>query len=187
MLEYCWLFALLLRSARYFPGAEGKWIPLPPMLPPSSPGCSPGNYFSFKFQFKCFFPVKLPNHSCPRPKLLDWLINSLLACQGPHLQNSEECDPGRKKSETNPSNHRLPLHRQDNSRNNLNGLKPTEDFFFPFFFPFFFLFFFPFPFPLNSFFLSLSFFSFIPSSSHPLPFLCLLPAFFYLFLCFNFC
>ena len=37
MLEYCWLFALLLRSARYFPGAEGKWIPLPPMLPPSSP------------------------------------------------------------------------------------------------------------------------------------------------------
>ena len=36
MLEYCWLFALLLRSARYFPGAEGKWIPLPPMLPPSS-------------------------------------------------------------------------------------------------------------------------------------------------------
>ena len=112
----------------------------------------------------------------PRTKLLDWLINGLIACQGPHLQNSEECDPGRKKSETNPSNHRLPLHRQDNSRNNLNGLKPTEDFFF-----------FPFPFPLNSFFLSLSFFSFIPSSSHPLPFLCLLPAFFYLFLCFNFC
>ena len=36
MLEYCWLFALLLRSARYFPGVEGKWIPLPPMLPPSS-------------------------------------------------------------------------------------------------------------------------------------------------------
>ena len=66
----------------------------------------------------------------PRTKLLDWLINGLIACQGPHLQNSEECDPGRKKSETNPSNHRLPLHRQDNSRNNLNGLKPTEDFFF---------------------------------------------------------
>ena len=42
MLEYCWLFALLLRSARYFPGIEGKWIPLPPMLPPSSP-------------FQCFF------------------------------------------------------------------------------------------------------------------------------------
>ena len=70
----------------------------------------------------------------PRTKLLDWLINGLIACQGPHLQNSEECDPGRKKSETNPSNHPLPLHRQDNSRNNLNGLKPTEDFFF--FFPF---------------------------------------------------
>ena len=37
MLGYCWLFALLLGSARYFPGAEGKWIPLPPMSPPSSP------------------------------------------------------------------------------------------------------------------------------------------------------
>ena len=36
MLEYCWLFALLLRSARYFPGVEGKWTQLPPMLPPSS-------------------------------------------------------------------------------------------------------------------------------------------------------
>ena len=36
MLEYCWLFALLLRLARYFPGVAGKWIPLPPMLPPSS-------------------------------------------------------------------------------------------------------------------------------------------------------
>ena len=35
MLEYCWLFALLLRSARYFPGVEGKWTPLPPMLPTS--------------------------------------------------------------------------------------------------------------------------------------------------------
>ena len=34
MLEYCWLFALLLRSARYFPGVEGKWTQLPPMLPP---------------------------------------------------------------------------------------------------------------------------------------------------------
>ena len=36
MLEYYWLFALLLRSARYFTGVEGKWTPLPPMLPPSS-------------------------------------------------------------------------------------------------------------------------------------------------------
>ena len=36
MLEYCWLFALLLRSARYFPGAEGKWTPLPAISPPSS-------------------------------------------------------------------------------------------------------------------------------------------------------
>ena len=25
MLEYCWMFALLLRSARYFTGVEGKW------------------------------------------------------------------------------------------------------------------------------------------------------------------
>ena len=36
MLEYCWLFALFLRSARCFTGAEGKWTPLPPILPPSS-------------------------------------------------------------------------------------------------------------------------------------------------------
>ena len=64
------------------------------------------------------------------------------------LNNSEECDPGREKSETNPSNHPLPLHRQDTSRTNLTGLKPTEVFFF-------------FPFPLNSFFLSLFFFSFL--------------------------
>ena len=63
------------------------------------------------------------------------------------------------------------------TRTNLTGLKPAEDFFF--FFP---------PSPQKSFFLSvlLSFF-FIPSSFHPLPFLFLLPAFFYLFLCFNFC
>ena len=93
----------------------------------------------------------------PRTKLLDWLINGLIDCQGPHLQNSEESDPGREKSETNPSNHPLPLHRQDTSRNNLTGLKPTEDFFF-----FLFLFF---PFPLNSFFLALFFFHsfFLPS------------------------
>ena len=26
----------------------------------------------------------------PRTKLLDWLINGLIDCQGPHLQNSEE-------------------------------------------------------------------------------------------------
>ena len=43
MLEYCWLFALLLRSASYFPGVEGKWTPLPPMLPPSS------THISFSF------------------------------------------------------------------------------------------------------------------------------------------
>ena len=35
MLEYCWLFTLLLRSARYFTGIEGKWTPLPPISPPS--------------------------------------------------------------------------------------------------------------------------------------------------------
>ena len=51
----------------------------------------------------------------PRTKLLEWLINGLIDCQGPHLQNSEECDPGREKSETNPSNHPLPFHRQDTS------------------------------------------------------------------------
>ena len=37
MLEYCWLFALLLRSARCFTGVEGKWTLLPPISPPSSP------------------------------------------------------------------------------------------------------------------------------------------------------
>ena len=116
----------------------------------------------------------------PRTKLLEWLINGLIDCQGPHLQNSEECDPGREKSETNPSNHPLPLHRQDTSRYNLTGLKPTEDFFFYLFS------FFSFP-PEFLLPLSFFFFFFIPSSSHPLPFLCLLPAFFYLFLCFNFC
>ena len=36
MLEYRGLFALLLRSARYFTGVEGKWTPLPPISPPSS-------------------------------------------------------------------------------------------------------------------------------------------------------
>ena len=36
MLEYCWLLALLLSSARYFTGIEGKWTPLPPISPPSS-------------------------------------------------------------------------------------------------------------------------------------------------------
>ena len=36
MLEYRWLFALLLRSARYFTGVEGKWTLLPPISPPSS-------------------------------------------------------------------------------------------------------------------------------------------------------
>ena len=36
MLEYCWLFALLLRSATYFTGIEGKWTLLPPISPPSS-------------------------------------------------------------------------------------------------------------------------------------------------------
>ena len=36
MLEYCWLFTLLLISARYFTGIEGKWTKLPPILPPTS-------------------------------------------------------------------------------------------------------------------------------------------------------
>ena len=39
MLEYCWLFTLLLRAARYFTGVEGKWTPLPPISPPSA-NCS---------------------------------------------------------------------------------------------------------------------------------------------------
>ena len=36
MLEYCWLSALLLRSASCFTGFEGKWTLLPPISPPSS-------------------------------------------------------------------------------------------------------------------------------------------------------
>ena len=36
MLEYHWLFALLLRSARRFTDAQGKWTLLPPISPPSS-------------------------------------------------------------------------------------------------------------------------------------------------------
>ena len=35
MLEYHWLFALFLRSARCFTGVEGKWTPLPPISLPS--------------------------------------------------------------------------------------------------------------------------------------------------------
>ena len=54
------------------------------------------------------------------------------------------------------------------SRTNLTHLKPAQDFFFP-----------P-PFPLNSFFLSVLLSFFIPPSFHLLPFLFLLPAFFYL-------
>ena len=56
MLEYCWLFALLLRSARYFPGAEGKWIPLPPMLPPSSPRPGLGLYIFLRASRKWELP-----------------------------------------------------------------------------------------------------------------------------------
>ena len=44
MLEYCWLFALLLRSTRYFTGVEGKWTPLPPISPPSSQNEAKGFY-----------------------------------------------------------------------------------------------------------------------------------------------
>ena len=36
MLEYCWLFALFLISARCFTGAEGKWTPLLLISSPSS-------------------------------------------------------------------------------------------------------------------------------------------------------
>ena len=62
------------------------------------------------------------------------------------------------------------------SRTNLTSLKPAEDFFFSIS-----------SFPLNSVFLSVLLSFFIPSSFHPLPFSFLLPAFFYLFCCFNFC
>ena len=71
------------------------------------------------------------------------------------------------------------------SRTKLTSLKPTEDLSFSFFF-FPSSFFFP-SFPLNSFFLSVLLSFFIPSPFYPLPFLFLLPAFFYLFCCFNFC
>ena len=36
ILEYHWLFALILRSARCFTGVEGKWTLLPHISPPSS-------------------------------------------------------------------------------------------------------------------------------------------------------
>ena len=62
MLEYCWLFALLLRSARYFPGAEGKWIPLPPMLPPSSSNSL--IFIVIQLQLYAFSP-----HPSTRPQL----------------------------------------------------------------------------------------------------------------------
>ena len=61
MLEYCWLFALLLRSARYFPGAEGKWIPLPPMLPPSSLPQFGFNFLS-RLVFHYFEPFVTTRH-----------------------------------------------------------------------------------------------------------------------------
>ena len=40
------------------------------------------------------------------PEELDW-----------RLDNSEECGSGREKSETNPSNHPLPFHRQEDGQN----------------------------------------------------------------------
>ena len=36
ILEYHWLFSLVLRSARYFTGVEGKWTQLPPISLPSA-------------------------------------------------------------------------------------------------------------------------------------------------------
>ena len=64
MLEYCWLFALLLRSARYFPGAEGEWILLPPMLPPSSPFsilCGRWEWFCRNCLTNCLQSLPLPH------------------------------------------------------------------------------------------------------------------------------
>ena len=48
MLEYCWLFALLLSSARCFTGVEGKWTLLPPILPRSQ-------HFSFQVLEAAFY------------------------------------------------------------------------------------------------------------------------------------
>ena len=52
MLEYCWLFSLVLRSARYFTGIEGKSTLLPPISLPSS--CLP--HSPSYFNFKCYSP-----------------------------------------------------------------------------------------------------------------------------------
>ena len=73
------------------------------------------------------------------------------------------------------------------SRTNLTSLKPAEDLLFFFSFLFSFLLSPWIPSSFLSFFLFLILLPFlIPSSFHPLPFLFLLPAFFYLFCCFNF-
>ena len=67
MLEYCWLFALLLRSARYFTGVEGKWTLLPPISPPSSP---------IRSRVCFLFPVHYP-HLPPSLSLLAIFQNDL--------------------------------------------------------------------------------------------------------------
>ena len=48
MLEYHWLFALLLRSARYFTGVEGKYL-APTYLAAIFPEIIHNNYFKFVF------------------------------------------------------------------------------------------------------------------------------------------
>ena len=49
------------------------------------------------------------------------------------MNNSEECGPGREKSETNPSNHPLLFHRQDDQQNYPDQFKDSRRlFFFPF-------------------------------------------------------
>ena len=52
------------------------------------------------------------------PEELDW-----------RLKNSEECGSGREKSETNPSNHPLPFHRQEDQQNKPDQFKASRLFF----------------------------------------------------------
>ena len=89
------------------------------------------------------------------------------------LNNSQECGSGREKSETNPSNHPLPFHRQEHQQNYPDQFKASRRLFFP-----------P-ALPMNLLFLSALPSFFIPSSFHPLPFSFLLPAFLYLLFCFK--
>ena len=60
ILEYRWLFALFLRSARCFTGAEGKWTLLSHISPPSLP-----NYCNIDYVFDwLFLTTDWKNSSC---------------------------------------------------------------------------------------------------------------------------